>query len=67
MIFYQFVLEKLTAELAMCSVGTESSGNAMSAFAAAALFLNLAALTGVRSVSPEALLDTDQHVGEGPY
>ncbi|KAB8200693.1 Zinc finger C2H2 type [Aspergillus parasiticus SU-1] len=43
---FTFVLEKLTAELAMCSVGTESSANAMSAFAAAALFLNLAALTG---------------------
>ena len=31
----------------------------MSAFAAAALFLNLAALTGVRSVSIDVLLVTD--------
>ncbi|KAE8353144.1 hypothetical protein BDV28DRAFT_113119 [Aspergillus coremiiformis] len=43
---FAFVLEKLIAELARCSVGTESPGNTMSAFAAALLFLNLAALTG---------------------
>ncbi|GAB1204024.1 hypothetical protein APSETT445_002673 [Aspergillus pseudonomiae] len=43
---FTFVLEKLTAELAMCAADTESSGNTMSAFAASVLFLNLAALTG---------------------
>ncbi|KAE8163484.1 hypothetical protein BDV40DRAFT_299420 [Aspergillus tamarii] len=43
---FTFVLEKLTAELAMCSIDTGSPRNTMSAFAAAALFLNLAALTG---------------------
>lgn len=44
---YKFVLEKITAELAKCSLGTESSANTMSTFAAAFLFLNLAAMTGV--------------------
>ncbi|KAB8232219.1 FTFMHR domain-containing protein [Aspergillus alliaceus] len=43
---FTFVLEKLSAEMARCSVGTESLGSTMSAFAAAILFLNLAALTG---------------------
>ncbi|KAE8374052.1 hypothetical protein BDV26DRAFT_296387 [Aspergillus bertholletiae] len=43
---FTFVLEKLTAELATCSVDAEGSRNTLSAFAAAVLFLNLAALTG---------------------
>jgi hypothetical protein len=44
----QFVLEKITTELTKCSVGVESTMGTMNTFAAAFLFLNLAAMTGVR-------------------
>jgi hypothetical protein len=41
------MLEKITAELAKCTMGVESPASAMSIFATAFLFLNLAVLTGV--------------------
>lgn len=41
------MLEKVTADLAKCTMGVESPGSAMSIFATAFLFLNLAVLTGV--------------------
>ncbi|KAL2871046.1 FTFMHR domain-containing protein [Aspergillus lucknowensis] len=40
------VLEKITADLTKCSVGVENTMGTMSTFAAAFLFLNLAAMTG---------------------
>ncbi|KAL3495359.1 hypothetical protein BJX62DRAFT_195850 [Aspergillus germanicus] len=43
---FSFVLEKITAELTKCSVGVESTMGTMNTFAAAFLFLNLAAMTG---------------------
>ena len=44
---YQYVLEKVTADLARCTMGVETPASAMSIFATAFLFLNLAVLTGV--------------------
>ncbi|KAL4789473.1 hypothetical protein BDV19DRAFT_25215 [Aspergillus venezuelensis] len=43
---FSFVLEKITADLAKCSVGVENTMGTMNTFAAAFLFLNLAAITG---------------------
>ncbi|KAA8648555.1 FTFMHR domain-containing protein [Aspergillus tanneri] len=43
---FSYVLEKLTGELAKCSLGTESAENTMSIFAAVFLFLHLAAMAG---------------------
>ncbi|KAL4752379.1 hypothetical protein BDW72DRAFT_72603 [Aspergillus terricola var. indicus] len=43
---FSFVLERITADLAKCSVGVESTLDTMNTFAAAFLFLNLAAMTG---------------------
>ncbi|KAL3478797.1 hypothetical protein BJX99DRAFT_269024 [Aspergillus californicus] len=43
---FSFALEKITAELAKCSVGIENTMGTMNTFAAAFLFLNLAAMTG---------------------
>ncbi|PWY82930.1 hypothetical protein BO70DRAFT_428993 [Aspergillus heteromorphus CBS 117.55] len=43
---FYFMLESITADLAKCSVGVEGSLATMSTFAAAFLFLNLAAMTG---------------------
>lgn len=43
----QHVLEKVTADLAKCTMGVESPSRTMSTFATAFLFLNLAVLTGV--------------------
>ncbi|KAL4922762.1 hypothetical protein BDW62DRAFT_215720 [Aspergillus aurantiobrunneus] len=43
---FSFVLEKITAELAKCSVGVEDTMGTINTFAAAFLFLNLAAMTG---------------------
>ncbi|KAJ5678289.1 uncharacterized protein N7477_003922 [Penicillium maclennaniae] len=42
---FTFVLEKITADLARCTMGVESPASAMSIFATAFLFLNLAVLT----------------------
>jgi len=44
---YQYVLERVTADLARCTMGVETPASAMSIFATAFLFLNLAVLTGV--------------------
>lgn len=41
------MLESVTADLSKCSVGVEGSLSTVSTFAAAFLFLNLAAMTGV--------------------
>ncbi|KAJ5929093.1 transcriptional regulator family: C2H2 zinc finger and Fungal Specific TF [Penicillium verhagenii] len=46
---FTHVLEKITAELAKCSMGVESPANTMSIFATTFLFLNLAVLTGEKS------------------
>ncbi|GKZ24011.1 hypothetical protein AbraIFM66951_010264 [Aspergillus brasiliensis] len=43
---FSFMLECITADLAKCSVGVEGSLSTISTFAAAFLFLNLAAMTG---------------------
>ncbi|KAL4810786.1 hypothetical protein BDV18DRAFT_2322 [Aspergillus unguis] len=43
---FSYVLEKITADLAKCSVGIEDTIGTMNTFAAAFLFLNLAAMTG---------------------
>ncbi|PYI04968.1 C2H2 type zinc finger domain protein [Aspergillus sclerotiicarbonarius CBS 121057] len=43
---FPFMLESITADLAKCSVGVESPFPTISTFAAAFLFLNLAAMTG---------------------
>ncbi|KAL4780902.1 hypothetical protein BJX76DRAFT_32141 [Aspergillus varians] len=43
---FSFILEKITADLAKCSVGVENTMGTMNIFAAAFLFLNLAAMTG---------------------
>ncbi|KAI9931785.1 hypothetical protein MW887_010364 [Aspergillus wentii] len=43
---FSFVLEKVTAQLARCSVGVEDSLGTMCTFATTFLFLNLAAMTG---------------------
>jgi hypothetical protein len=45
------MLEKVTADLAKCTMGAESPASAMSIFATAFLFLNLAVLTGVEFAS----------------
>ena len=44
---FQHMLEKVTAELAKCTMGVESPASTMSIFTTAFLFLNLAVLTGV--------------------
>lgn len=41
------MLERVTADLAKCTMGVESPSSTMSIFATAFLFLNLAVLTGV--------------------
>ncbi|KAL2826784.1 hypothetical protein BDW59DRAFT_144683 [Aspergillus cavernicola] len=43
---FSVALEKITAELAKCSIGVENTMGTMNTFAAAFLFLNLAAMTG---------------------
>ncbi|KAL6234029.1 hypothetical protein BDW75DRAFT_213470 [Aspergillus navahoensis] len=43
---FSFVLERITAGLAKCSVGVENALDTMNTFAAAFLILNLAAMTG---------------------
>ncbi|KAJ5364038.1 uncharacterized protein N7496_009751 [Penicillium cataractarum] len=43
---FTHMLEKVTADLAKCTMGIESPASAMSIFATAFLFLNLAVLTG---------------------
>lgn len=43
---FSFVLGRVTADLARCSVGIEDPLDAISTFATALLFLNLAAMTG---------------------
>ncbi|KAL4911313.1 hypothetical protein BDW74DRAFT_7510 [Aspergillus multicolor] len=43
---FSYVLERITADLARCSVGVENTLGTMNTFAAAFLFLNLAAMTG---------------------
>ncbi|RAL00381.1 FTFMHR domain-containing protein [Aspergillus ibericus CBS 121593] len=43
---FPFMLESITADLAKCSVGVEGPLSTISTFAAAFLFLNLAAMTG---------------------
>lgn len=46
------MLERVTADLAKCTMGVESPSSTISIFATAFLFLNLAVLTGVRISSP---------------
>ncbi|KAJ6005443.1 hypothetical protein N7451_003387 [Penicillium sp. IBT 35674x] len=46
---FTHVLEKITSELAKCTMGVESPANTMSIFATTFLFLNLAVLTGEKS------------------
>ena len=59
------MLEKVTADLAKCTMGVESPASAMSIFATAFLFLNLAVLTGVGVTScPPLLLKTNPSIGE---
>ncbi|PYH41409.1 FTFMHR domain-containing protein [Aspergillus saccharolyticus JOP 1030-1] len=43
---FQLMLERITTDLAKCSVGVENSVSTVSTFAACFLFLNLAAMTG---------------------
>lgn len=43
---FSFVLGRLTSELAQCSIGIENPLDAISTFATAMLFLNLAVMTG---------------------
>ncbi|GFG23390.1 isoform 3 of zinc finger protein 740 [Aspergillus udagawae] len=43
---FNLVLDKITGELAKCAAGSETSVGTVSTFAAAFLFLNLAAMTG---------------------
>lgn len=43
---FSFVLSRLTSELAQCSIGIEDPLDAISTFATAMLFLNLAVMTG---------------------
>ncbi|KAL5339360.1 hypothetical protein BJX70DRAFT_364116, partial [Aspergillus crustosus] len=43
---FSTVLEKITADLSRCSIGVENTMGTMNTFAAAFLFLNLAAMTG---------------------
>ncbi|KAJ5085921.1 hypothetical protein N7532_010692 [Penicillium argentinense] len=43
---FSYVLEKVTADLARCTMGVESPSSTISIFATAFLFLNLAVLTG---------------------
>ncbi|KAJ5678803.1 hypothetical protein N7462_007047 [Penicillium macrosclerotiorum] len=43
---FTHMLEKVTSDLAKCTMGVESPANTMSIFATAFLFLNLAVLTG---------------------
>lgn len=62
----QFVLDKITADLAKCSVGTEDTMNTMNTFAAAFLFLNLAAMTGVGQI-PLSCLFPLIWIGKRPF
>lgn len=43
---FSFVLGRVTADLAKCSIGVDNPSDAVSTFATALLFLNLAAMTG---------------------
>jgi hypothetical protein len=61
------VLDKITGELAKCAAGSETSVGTVSTFAAAFLFLNLAAMTGVEFPPLTSLNPADSSTGKGAH